>query len=71
MYIYTYISIGLTQVKEEGWTGFSKGWQGCSKFFKYLYLKSIIVDKLQEYVYCITRVYIVHCECGEGLWLQW
>ena len=24
---------GLTQVKEDGWTGFSKGWQGCSKGF--------------------------------------
>ena len=22
---------GLIQVKEEGWTGFSKGWQGCSQ----------------------------------------
>ena len=22
---------GLIQVKEEGWTGFSKGWQGCSE----------------------------------------
>ena len=25
--------IGLIQVKEEGWTGFSKGWQGCSEGF--------------------------------------
>ena len=25
--------IGLIQVKEEGWTRFSKGWQGCSKWF--------------------------------------
>ena len=24
---------GLNQVKEEGWTGFSKGRQGCSKGF--------------------------------------
>ena len=23
--------IGLIQVKEEGWTGFSEGWQGCSE----------------------------------------
>ena len=27
------LSIGLIQVKEEGWTGFSKGRQGCSKGF--------------------------------------
>ena len=25
--------IGLIQVREEGWTGFSKGWQGCSEGF--------------------------------------
>ena len=25
--------IGLIQVKEEGWTGFSKGWQGSSEGF--------------------------------------
>ena len=25
--------LGLIQVKEEGWTGFSKGWQGCSEGF--------------------------------------
>ena len=25
--------IGLIRVKEEDWTGFSKGWQGCSKGF--------------------------------------
>ena len=25
--------IGLFCVKEEGWTGFSKGWQGCSEGF--------------------------------------
>ena len=25
------VDIGLIQVKEEGWTGFSKGWQGCSE----------------------------------------
>ena len=25
--------IGLIQVKEEGWAGFSKGWQGCSSGF--------------------------------------
>ena len=25
--------IGLIQVKEGGWTVFSKGWQGCSKGF--------------------------------------
>ena len=24
---------GLIRVKEEGWTGFSKGWQGCSEGF--------------------------------------
>ena len=24
---------GLIQVKEEGWTGFSEGWQGCSEGF--------------------------------------
>ena len=24
---------GLIQVEEEGWTGFSKGWQGCSEGF--------------------------------------
>ena len=24
---------GLIRVKEEGWTGFSDGWQGCSKGF--------------------------------------
>ena len=24
---------GLIQVKEEGWMGFSEGWQGCSKEF--------------------------------------
>ena len=26
-------SIGLIRVKEEGWTGFSKSWQGCSEGF--------------------------------------
>ena len=25
--------IGLIQVKEEGWTRFSEGWQGCSEGF--------------------------------------
>ena len=25
--------IGLIQVKEEEWTGFSSGWQGCSEGF--------------------------------------
>ena len=25
--------IGLIQVKEEGWTGFSDGWQRCSEGF--------------------------------------
>ena len=25
--------IGIIQVKEEGWTGFSGGWQGCSEGF--------------------------------------
>ena len=25
--------IGLIQVKEEGWTGFFEGWQGCSEGF--------------------------------------
>ena len=25
--------IGLIQEKEEGWTGFSNGWQGCSEGF--------------------------------------
>ena len=25
--------IGLIQVKEEGWTGFSEGWKGCSEGF--------------------------------------
>ena len=25
--------IGLIQVKEEGWTVFSKGWQGCPRDF--------------------------------------
>ena len=27
------VYIGLIQVKEEGWTQFSKGWQGCSEGF--------------------------------------
>ena len=27
------ITIGLFQVKEDGWTWFSKGWQGCSEGF--------------------------------------
>ena len=27
------IYIGLIQVKKEGWTGFSKGWLGCSGGF--------------------------------------
>ena len=27
------VHIGLIQVKEKGWTGFSEGWQGCSEGF--------------------------------------
>ena len=27
------VNLGLIQVKEEGWTGFSVGWQGCSGGF--------------------------------------
>ena len=32
-YIFIFFYIGLIQVKEEGWTGFSEGWQGCSGGF--------------------------------------
>ena len=28
-----FMMTGLIQVKEEGWTGFSKGWQRCSEGF--------------------------------------
>ena len=27
------LDIELIQVKEEGWTGFFEGWQGCSEGF--------------------------------------
>ena len=27
------VNLGLIQVKEEGWTGFSVGWQGCAGGF--------------------------------------
>ena len=31
--IFIILNIGLIQVKEERWTGFSEGWQGCYEGF--------------------------------------
>ena len=39
--------IGLIQVKEEGWTGFLGGWQGCFRDFpraELLYLTEVILQ---------------------------
>ena len=66
---------GLIRVKEEGWMGFSEGWQGCSKEFPEENLKeqpcqpketSVLSDSFtQIYILFPTRFFKVLRSAGE------